>query len=146
MDADEVNTSLMKYFKPNGDGNKPGREVCHVTDGKSFAQVMKIESMSRCIYDSEAKEGRSQEQDVDGQRLQWSNPKDFQGAEMEQDHWKAVAIQITERGYDSVRACDGTWMAAWAKGFGVSMKPYVLRCYNEWEVVPLGRRLGRDSQ
>ena len=57
---------------------------------------------------------------------------------MEQDHWKAVAIQITERGYDSVRACDGTWMAAWAKGLGVSVKPYVLRYYNEWGVVPLG--------
>ena len=70
LDADEVNTSLMKYFKPNGDSNKTGREVGHVTDGKSFAQVMKIESMSRCTYESEAKEGRSQERDVDGQQLQ----------------------------------------------------------------------------
>ena len=56
---------------------------------------------------------------------------------MEQDHWKAVAIQITERGYDSVRACDGTWMAAWARGFRVPVTPYVLRYYNIWEVVPL---------
>ena len=29
-------------------------------------------------------------------------------------------------------------MAAWVKGFGVSVKPYALRYFNEWEVVPLG--------
>ena len=137
LDGDDINTSLMQYFQPKGDGNEQGREVCHVSDGKSFAQVIEIESMSRRIYELETTEGLSQEQDMNGQRLQWSNPKDFQEAKMEQNHWKAVASQITKSGYDSVRACDGTWIEAWARAVGVSMKPYGLLYHNEWKVEPL---------
>ena len=99
---------------------------------------MEIESMSWRIYESETEEGLSQEQDMNGQRLQWSNPKDFQEAKMEQNHWKAVASQITKSGYDSVRACDGTWLEARARGFGVSVKPYGLLYHNEWKMAPLG--------
>ena len=57
---------------------------------------------------------------------------------MELNHWKAVASQITKSGYVSVRACDGTWIEAWARGFGVSVKPYGLLYHNEWKVAPLG--------
>ena len=57
LDDDELTTSLMKYFRPNGDSDDPGREVCHVTGVKSFARVMEIESMSWHIYESATKEG-----------------------------------------------------------------------------------------
>ena len=123
---------LLEFFQPKGDSDKPGKEVCHVMGVQSFARVMEIESMSRHIYESETKEGNAQKQDIGGQRLQWSNPENFERPEEEQDHLKAVAVQIAKNGYDSVRACDGVWIKAWVNEFGVSVKPYGLCYHNEW--------------
>ena len=121
---------LLEFFQPKGDSDKPGKEVCHVTGVQSFARVMEIESMSRHIYGSETKEGKAQEQNIGGQRLQWRNPENFEGPAEEQDHLKAVAVQIAKNGYDSVRACDGVWITAWARKFGVSVKSYGLCPHN----------------
>ena len=60
------------------------------------------------------------------------------GPKEEQSYWKAVAFQITKNGYDSVRACDGSWIKAWAKEFGVSVKGYGLCYHKEWTFQPLG--------
>ena len=36
------------------------------------------------------------------------------------------------------RACDGSWIKAWAKEFGVSVKGYGLCYHKEWIFQPLG--------
>ena len=36
------------------------------------------------------------------------------------------------------RACDGSWIKAWAKEFGVSVKGYGLCYHKEWTFQPLG--------
>ena len=77
-------------------------EVHHVTSGKSFAQIMEIESMSQCIFTSELNEGQSQRKDKEKERIQWHDPKDFQNKEEERNHLKAVAVQIKKESYDSM--------------------------------------------
>ena len=104
---------------------------------KSFTQIMEIESMSQCIFTSEVNEGQSQRRDKAEERMQWADPKGFRNEEEERNHLKAVAVQITKEGYDLVRACDGAWFGSWAKGFGVSVKPYGLCQHKEWTLQPL---------
>ena len=101
LDVDETTTSLtpcqvelLEFFQPKGDSDKLGKEVCHITGVQSFARVMEIGSMSRHIYESETKEGKAQEQDIGGQRLQWRNPESFEGPAEEKDHLKAVLCKL----------------------------------------------------
>ena len=56
---------LLKFFQPKGDSKKPEKEAYQVTSAQSFAKVMEIESMSRHIYESEAREGKAAKQDID---------------------------------------------------------------------------------
>ena len=93
--------------------------------------------MSQCIFTSEVNEGQSQRRDKAEERMQWADPKGFRNEEEERNHLKAVAVQITREGYDLVRACDGAWFSSWAKGFGVSVKPYGLCQHKEWTLQPL---------
>ena len=84
----------------------------HAIGVTSLANVMSIESMSRCIFESQAKEGVTEKQEHT--RLQMENPEIQTKAE-ELDYYHAMATQIKEEGYQTVRASDGTWMPRWAR-------------------------------
>ena len=109
----------------------------------SLADVMSIESMSQCIFESQAKEGVTDKQEHT--RLQMENPETLTRAE-ELDHYHAMAMQIKKESYQTVRASDGTWMPRWALKFGVKVKGYAIRNYNGWTLEPMGWPEGEEAQ
>ena len=110
----------------------------------SFAYVMSVESMSQCIFESEAKEGVTESHEHT--RLQMNNPEKFQDKTEELDYYHAMATQINEQGYETVRASDGTWITRWAQKFNVRVKGYGIRNYNGWTLEPLGWPDGDEAQ